>query len=266
MYKSLLIATALSLIACNKNSLQLPPPKDNIILKEKTCSFDSTHVALLQFKQNSTDKEGKVDLVVNNLTGSAITDFTLYVEMCDSIPSIQTCNNQVVIVVPQLDADKATTKSLPFKGIDLNTININAGIVSTSKKRSILSNVYEGNYVKYTNTANTFNAVGLVKGVVYADGNALFRLSLGAAANYNITGNFIDTALFNGGILFSQPSFTSPFTSAAVVKLSLPNSPAIYFNGANNQAGFSFQLDKAQPVPGTTGTIDTIAFTLQKQL
>jgi hypothetical protein len=251
-------------VACNKNTLELPPPKDNIIMKEKTCSFDITRVALIKFKQDSLDKEGKVSIEIKNLTGVDINDLTFFIEMCTSAPSINTCNNQVSFIIPELDAEKAVIKELPFKNIQLSTVFINAGIVQTASKKTLLSNVYDGSYVEFRDTTTNFSKIGIVKGVVFADGTSVFRLGIDSTVAYNIEGKFIDTTRFEPGLFFNRTAPGQGFVFSTTTKLTLPDAGAL-FNNETNIVRFSFQLGVAQLLPSSTQGLNKIAFTLTKQ-
>ena len=264
MHKLALIFFLLSAMACNKNTLELPPPKDNIITKVVTCSLNYTNMALIKFIQDRYDKDGKVAINISNLTGKAITDLKIYIEICDSIPSYYNCNNQTVFFVPELGAKNDTTYILPFRNIKLDTTYVNAGIISTSTIKGILSGVYNGDNIKFVTITNIDTIPGFVKGVVFGDGISLFRIG-GLGNNnsaYNLTGNFVDSTAFNNGKFLDRNLNTRLIDHyASDIFLNFSNTVN---NFNSNPVLFKFQLNTPQIISGFPVPINKILFKLTK--
>jgi len=180
------------------------------------------------------------------------------VEMCDSNPSFYTCNNQYSSVISQLSSDKATVLHLPFRNIKLGGVFINAGIVSTDTKSQTLSGVYTDGVINLTGPTPP-PILGLVKGVVYADGQAVFRLGNIANSNaFNIKGLFSDTLSFNGNF-FARRSTGEVDSLTSELSLEVPNTVGI-FN--ENPATFNLLLHTSQTIAGSQ--TDKIQLKLRK--
>jgi len=253
-------------VSCNKNSLELPPPKDNISVREITCSLDNTQKALITFKQDKYDKEGKVEIEVSNLSGSDLNELKIYIEMCDSASSYYSCNNQFVSLISHLDTGNNFIQQLPFTDINLDSVKINAGILSTTNQKMTLSGLYSGNFVRCESTIGpniVSGLIGFVKGYVFADGISTFRISFGNGLAYNITGNFADTLAFNNGKFLDRNPTNGFFDHiASTVVLETPDTVG-YFNG--NPLLFNFLLTTPQTIPGSNNpTTDKLFFNLIK--
>lgn len=258
-------------LSCNRDSLELPPPKDDLIVRTVYCSYGNTNIVAIKFTQDTiSNQEGKVNIQVTNLTGAEINECKIYIEMCDGEPSLKTCKNQFVYTVAQFQESKADSATLPFLNINLRRVNIVAGVISTSDKTAFLSSVYDGNYVRYVYNPKHFYPTGHVKGVVFADGESLFRLSLDDIADttyYNVTGKFADTALFNSGSFLTQANFSAPFAIKSTISLEAQGNKTGYFKYTDSKA-VKFGLKLATPLPtptDNTNYIDSVLFNLTKQ-
>jgi hypothetical protein len=259
MSRFAIILTVLLLVACNRNSLELPPPKDDILVKEIICLLDSVQTVRMKFSQDKYDKEGKVDLELSNLTGLDLNLLKIYVEICDDEPSFYNCKNQYTTVITQLSPDKPLAIHLPFRTIQLAEAFINTGILSTDKRSTVLSAVYTDGIAALFEPSSSPPIIGLARGVVYADGRTIFRLgNIGNNNTFNITGVFLDTTTFNANF-FARRSTGQVDSLTAELKLEVPNTAGT-FNGT--PATFNLLLHPPQTVAGVL--IDKIQLKLRK--
>lgn len=256
-----------SLFACNRNSLELPPPENRLVTKEINCFLGNTAIALIRFKQDTvTDREGIVNIEVINLTGEPINDCRIFIEMCNAAPSIKSCQNQANFTLSQLDAIETERRELPFRNIRLSQVFINAGIISTSKKSTPISNVYDGDFVKYLNAPGHLNTNGFVKGVVFADGQSTFRISIGNDTAYNISGRFSDTSVFNDGQFLKFDNTATAFVPVSSLTLEDPANKTGYFKYPDSDTvKFGLKVNIRQPIPAPSLFADSIIFTLTRQ-
>lgn len=263
MTKLCLALIGLFIISCNKNSLELPPPVDDIKVREVVCSIDGTTKALVQFKQHKNDREGRVSIEVRNLAGSDLTQLKILLEICNGEPSYYSCNNQYVCFIAKLDTVRNFTQELPFRDIILDSVKLTAGIISTADKKSLLSGIYSGNYVQCENSG-VGGLLGFTKGAVFADGSSVLRLGFPDILAFNITGNFIDSSAFTNGRLLERSSVQGPFDAIATpltldvpgtghfntnpleFRLSLHDPKLIPANAASATTKFFFSLNKLQ--------------------
>ncbi len=258
MSKAIIIIASLLLffIACNKNSLELPPLKNSIFDTSITCLYGNTGIVRIELRQDTFNNVDRIITVkAINLTSEAMNTCKVYIEMCDGAPSINSCQNQYTYIISQLETNKADSITLPFRGVLLRTAQIVAGIVSFQNKFSQLSDVYDGESVQYLNTTNAQYSTGSARGVVFADGQSVFRMSLGESA-YNIEGKLGDTSFFNGGQFLMYNS--GVFSSTTSVTLG-------YFNQSGGNIKLGFPLASRQPIPATPSFTDSILLKLKKQ-
>jgi hypothetical protein len=160
-------------------------------------------VAELSFKQSANEVEGKTSLSFKNISGLTITKLKVLIEKGShelSYRYYDSILNQCIISIDTLHTSKPYTCDLPFRSGTLQSDHFNIKLLSSGETAQLVSGSYANVYVAFEKRDKSVIKYGLVNGYITADGEALFRLK-DQSTNYEVSGSFVDTLLFNNGFL-----------------------------------------------------------------
>ncbi len=225
------------LMACNKNSLQLPDRQEDTVINHYL-ELNHVRVAELSFKQSANEIEGKTSLIFRNVSGLTLTELKVLIERGSGENSYRyydSIRDQCIISIDTLHTSKTYTCDLPFRSGTLKNDHFNIKILSSGETAQLISGSYANVYLAFERSDKTVIRYGLVNGYVTADGEALFRIK--DNTNYHqVNGNFVDTLLFNNGFLkIKSDSLAGPLSLDVL-------NPGQHFNLSNNNLGFRLKL------------------------
>jgi hypothetical protein len=257
-----------AMVACNKNTLELPPPANNLLAKDTICKLNFTDKLRLLFLQDKNDREGKLKVKITNLSGITLPDLILYIEACNGEPDFLSCNQSTTLRLPDFGGAGVEEMELPFRQIQLASARLNFGIVTTRNDASLtLPNTYQANAVFFDST----HIIGKGRAVVFEDGNFVFRILYGTSTTYNISGNFLnDTAAIQAGLMYSKDPGSGSFIPTATVNLmsadTVPVFNNFYFSNSDNLVRCILKTNPPFRLPPPADTaIGKIAFILKKE-
>lgn len=257
-------------VACNKNSTELPP----IITTPKTFSvggtFNYDSIIKVLFVQSNLANQDSVAILITNPADSPLTGLRVIVEFCNDTPqNFDNCYPVWDTTLPKLSG-RATTavhnlylsKNFPLSRNNMHVyivacdrINTNAlhGYYSLGyasfEKRGIPNPYSLGNEALQLSKATSGKHYFLgCRAYIQPDGFATFRLKDTGKLQYNIFwGKFTDTTSFSGNVT-NGAQFLSPVTLKSTAKLTIQ--------------GVNLNLSILNPFTSDTST--TISFNLNR--
>ncbi|WP_126243326.1 hypothetical protein [Chitinophaga rhizosphaerae] len=192
-------------IACNKNSLELPPvssPPAELRLQAK---IDGIAAVEFIFQKTTVPGSDTVRMFIRNLDKLPLSGVRYVAELCNAATqNFDNCPLQVTDVIPALAAGGEQVRLAEWvnTGMVLDSQRINVGIVSAGGRvPHPLCGIY-GNVSAGFQGADTITKYyGQIRGYVLADGTATFRLKSAFGKNVNAKGLFTGLQAFDGELL-----------------------------------------------------------------
>jgi hypothetical protein len=239
-------------MACNKNSLELPPVTVPANVLSVPAKLEGLAVLDFVFHQVKSSTGDSVWLTVKNTTQQDFSQLSVLAELCQATEqNYDNCNLQFDGLLPALAGGKESPVLATWinRDIQLDAKRINVGIISLANVSvNPVSGIYNNVYASFENADTIARYYGNIRGYIFADGNATFRMKTSSNTSYNATGLFTKMLAFNG-VLFAGATVVSPFsldsTGAAGSRKLLDT--------ANHQLNFRMRLNT--PLNDTIATI-----------
>ncbi|MGV3768000.1 MAG: hypothetical protein ACO1NW_17835 [Chitinophagaceae bacterium] len=241
------------LVACNKNTDQLPPKQVKPQELVKPALINGVQEVDFLFYKTTVPGSDTVWLKIRNNTPNALTSLRYVVEVCKAVPQhFDNCDLQITADLPgSLAAGETSEKLFQWvnKGISLDSTLINTGVISYSGlPLHPMANVYHNIYAAFETAPGQTGYFGLVRGYVLADGTGLFRLKGKNNELLNAAGYFPQTLAYEG-LLKKDTEVISPFSLDSVEV----NGTKLLFDTANQR--FHFRLGLTAPLNDTIHSI-----------
>lgn len=266
----------LSLASCEKTSSQLPKPEVQPYRLVKPIKISGSHIIDLIFTQIRSSTGDTVHLSLKNITNKKITSIIIAVEYCNDSPhSFESCILQTEIKIDSINENGYIENIFDFidQDFQLNEENINIYLLgyqfSDGKQQpNTLSGIYRTGLLKFFDTSilnlkdtsgndsivnsNELMFYGASKGIIQVDGSFTFRVRSESGLDYNLIGQFIDTANLINGLIYESGDIKSEIYLAYS-----KSKPTLQSDASTQSLSFGLYLEK----PITESSIDSIAIT-----
>lgn len=264
-YGAPLLLALCTVLACNRNSNQLPVVK--VPSKKMTVDGISNGQKMVEFtfKQDFAAAEDTIWLSVTNTTEQNLQDFRFFVEMCSSLPkNYDNCYDQKQDILASLPAHATHEKVIYWIKKDfIDSSLINTGILSYKNSLNDLGSLYSSVYAAFSDTTHTVKndsvtitsvstKFGQVNGFILADGSATFRIKKADGDFYNLEGLFLKEFGFNGSATHNEQS-SIEFVPDSIQK----DSTQLLYDATSGFLRFKVRLKQTESEPIKTILVHT---------
>lgn len=206
-----LVVTLTIILACNKNTNQLPP----VAIPETTtvaCFINGLETVDVILQQSKKTQNGGLEVWLKNVSSNNLSNIKVIVEVCKNRKeSYDSCGLQYIVTASSLKANDTGGYQLIFQNntISLKNDLITVGILYYDSVKHPLSGYYTNNIARFEKSSDTQNAD--IRGYILAEGSAVFRLKkYNNDTAYTIKGIFKDSALVYDAHYYKAGIETSP--------------------------------------------------------
>ncbi|WP_423735597.1 hypothetical protein [Chitinophaga caseinilytica] len=189
-------------IACNKNSLELPPVSSPPVELRLRAKLDGIAAVEFVFQKTTVPGSDTVRMFIRNLDRMPLSGIRYVAELCNAATqNFDNCPLQVTDVIPALAAGGELVRLAEWvnTGMVLDSQRINVGIISAGgREPHPLSGIYGNVSAGFEDRDTVTKYFGQIRGYVLADGTATFRLKTAFSKNLNAKGLFTGLRAFDG--------------------------------------------------------------------